>query len=89
MNVYEIAFITTSEDKAVLKGVEDMIGQFEGKVTQKESWGERQFAYKLKNLASGFYHIWNFTVDAGKLKDLKNRFNLDENLIRYLVLKVD
>lgn len=89
MDVYEIAFITQSDDKADIKGVEDTIGQFDGKVTQRDDWGEHQFAYKLKNLSSGFYHVWNFTIDSSKLKELKNRLNLNENLTRYLVLKVD
>jgi len=89
MDVYEIAIITKGNDKAVLKGVEDIVTQFDGKVTNKEEWGERQFGYKIKNLTSGFYHIWNFTIDTLKMKDLKNRLNLNEDIIRYLILKVD
>lgn len=88
MNVYEMAFITT-DDKAALKAVEAIVTQHAGTVNQKEAWGERQFSYQINNLNKGFYHLWDVSLDGDKLSDLKTRLNLEDGVIRYLLLKID
>ena len=89
MTAYECAFITESGDKSVLKNITDIIAQFGGKVTQEDNVGEKNFAYRIGQNTKGHYHFWTFSGDDVQLKDLKNRLNIEDGLIRYLILKVD
>ncbi len=83
---YEFAYITESGDQAYLKQVEALVTQFGGTVTNKDEWGEKSFAYRIGKASRGFYHIWTLTGDIN-MKDLKNRLNIEDGLIRYLFLK--
>lgn len=90
MSVYEIAFITEKGDKKLLTSVEEIISQFGGKVTRKDEWGEKPFSYAINGLSKGHYHIWNFTTDdTSRIKELKNRLNQEDDITRYLILKID
>lgn len=89
MTAYECAFITEAGDEKLLASVEAIIAQFGGKVTQKDNWGDKNFAYRIGKLTHGHYHIWTLSGDSLALKDLKNRLNIEEGLIRYLILKLD
>lgn len=86
---YEFAFMMGSEDKKVLKGIEDTIVSFNGTVEKKEEWGKKQLAYRLKDLTEAFYYFWNIHLDGSQLAQLKNKLNLEERLVRYLIIKQD
>lgn len=88
MTVYECAFITETGDKKVLKNIEDIIKQFGGEITNQDNIGEKKFAYRIGSLTKGHYHIWTLTGDI-QVKELKNRLNIEDDLMRYLILKVE
>jgi ribosomal protein S6 len=50
MTAYECAFITEAGDEKLLASVEAIITQFGGKVTQKDNWGDKNFAYRMGKL---------------------------------------
>ncbi len=89
MTSYELVFITKDGGKPVLKSAEDIVKGFEGKVDKQEDWGKRTFAYKMKGHNEGFYHVWNLTVDSSQIKTLKTKLNLEEGIIRYLLMRND
>lgn len=87
MAVYECAFITEAGDAKLLKNVEDLLGQFGATVTQKDEWGEKHFAYRIGKLSQGHYHVWTLSGDSIKMKELKNRLNIEDGVVRYLIFK--
>jgi len=89
MNSFECVFITASEDKKLLTSVEDIIQGFKGKVVKKEEWGKKPFSYRLNNFTEGYYYVWDLQIEGTLLAQLKNRLNLEEGIIRYLILKED
>jgi small subunit ribosomal protein S6 len=89
MDSYEFAFIMGSEDKKVLKSLEETIQTFEGKIGKKEEWGKKQLSYRLKNLTEAFYFVWNIQLDGTHLAQFKNKLNLEERIVRYLIIKQD
>ena len=87
MNSYEFVFITKSDEKSLLKNTEQLIAGFGGTITKQDSWGKQPFAYKMNGLTEGYYFVWQISFDSRNVKDFKNKLNLDEGILRYLVLK--
>lgn len=87
MNSYEFAYITESGDATVLKTVEKIISEFDGEVTHKDEWGEKNLAYRIGSLTKGHYHIWTLSLPGGQISALKNRLNLEDTIVRYLLIK--
>ena len=83
---YEFVFITKDGDKTLLKNTESIIQNAEGKVSQKEDWGAKPFSYRLNGLTTGHYHVWNIDIEKKNIANLKNRLNLEEGVLRYLLL---
>lgn len=82
---YECVLITEKGDAKLLKNVEDIISQFGGKVTNKDDWGEKNFAYRIGQLSKGHYHVWTIAGDSVDVKELKNRLNIEDGVVRYLI----
>lgn len=89
MNSYEFVFITRDGNKTLLKNTQKLITDYKGSISKTDDWGNKQFAYKIKGLTSGHYHLWNIELDGSHLMDLKGKLNLEEGIVRYLILKLD
>ena len=87
MNSYEFVFITKSEEKSLLKSTEKLIASFEGTITKQEAWGKKGFAYMIDGLKEGYYFVWEISINSDQIIKLKNKLNLEEEIVRYLVLK--
>jgi ribosomal protein S6 len=48
-----------------------------------------QLSYRLKNLTEAFYFVWNIQLDGTHLAQFKNKLNLEERIVRYLIIKQD
>ena len=60
-----------------------------GKVTKREDWGLRNLAYKIKKNRKGYYTLMNIDAPAEAVVEMERLMRLDENLLRYLTIKVD
>lgn len=95
MQKYELmAIIANSLDaKAAEKHAKDLDGlvekEFGGKVSFSDFWGERGFAYRINKQKWGYYHVNQFTMEADKVQGLRHELNLDGNLVRFMITKVD
>ncbi|OGK23835.1 30S ribosomal protein S6 [Candidatus Roizmanbacteria bacterium RIFCSPLOWO2_02_FULL_37_19] len=89
MNSYEFVFITKDGNKTLLDSTEKLISDFKGKVSTKDDWGKKNFAYKIKGLTEGHYHVWEVMLEPSQLIEIKNKLNLNEEIVRYLILKKD
>ena len=94
MNQYEAVFILNpvlSEDqiKEAVKKFESFLNDKGAKFINKENWGLKKLAYPIQNKKSGFYHLFEFTVDPGVIDSLEVEFRRDERIMRYLTVKLD
>lgn len=87
MNVYELTFLLNKEGE--LKNIKGIIAADDGQVIAEESWGTKTLRYPIKKQVSATFYSWQIQLDGTKLSNIKNKLNLNENLIRYLFLKVD
>lgn len=94
MNHYETVFILNpvlSEEqiKETVKKYEGFLVSNGAKMISKEDWGLRKLAYPIQNKKSGFYHLFEYTVDGEVINQLEVEFRRDERFMRYLTVKLD
>lgn len=74
--------------KALLDGVvKKLIGE-EGKVEKEDLWGNKDLAYPIKKQTKGFYAVYKIYADPKKTKELDKRLKLEEDVLRYLLVRV-
>ena len=94
MNHYETVFILNpvlSEDqiKEAVNKFELFLNDKKAKFINKENWGLKKLAYPIQNKKSGFYHLFEFTVDPSAIDLLEIEFRRDRGIMRYLTVKLD
>jgi len=94
MNHYETVFIlnpvlSDTQIKETVKKYEDFLVSKGAKMVAKEDWGLKKLAYPIQNKKSGFYHLFEYTVDGEVIAPLEVEFRRDERFMRYLNVKLD
>jgi small subunit ribosomal protein S6 len=92
--VYEGMFILDAgkyaRDQAGVSGqVNKMIEKLGGELLVSRLWEERRLAYPINGQRKGAYWLTYFRIDGEKLIDLNRQCQLNDNVLRNLVLKVD
>ena len=60
-----------------------------GKVSKRENWDLRTLAYKIEKNRKGYYTLMNIDAPASAVVEMERLMRLDENLLRYLTVKVE
>jgi small subunit ribosomal protein S6 len=94
MNHYETVFIlnpvlSDTQIKETVEKYEDFLVSRGAKMISKEDWGLKKLAYPIQNKKSGFYHLFEYTVDGEVIAPLEVEFRRDERFMRYLTVKLD
>ena len=89
MDNYELVFILEKEDDNKLTAIDSIITTFSGKITDKKFQQKRNLAYPINKQKIGYYYSWFFSLDKATLKKLIQKFNLENIMLRYLILKVE
>jgi small subunit ribosomal protein S6 len=69
--------------------VHKCIEGFGGEILASRLWEERKLAYPIDGHNKGTYWISYFNMDTSKLTEFNRACQLDENILRHLMLKVD
>ena len=80
--------LSSSDIQTEMKNHEQIISDLNGSVVSKESWGLRNLAYPIKNNKKAFYELLNIDIPGENIKKMNDKLNLNENIIRYISLKV-
>ena len=80
--------LSSSDLDSEIKSHEQLISDFEGSIVSKESWGLRNLAYPIKNNKKAFYELMNIELPNENIKKINEKLNLNENIIRYITVKV-
>jgi small subunit ribosomal protein S6 len=73
--------------KGLLGTIEEEIKKNEGALAEVKSWGKRNLAYTIRKFREGHYYQIDFTVIPTALKDMERKFRLNDNIIRFLVIR--
>jgi len=71
--------------EAATKIIEDN----KGKVVKTESWGLRSLAYKIAKNRKAHYVMLEIDAPAGVVAELERQTQINEDIIRYMTVKVD
>ncbi len=93
MNSYESMIIfnpelkeddLNSENDKIL----ELIRNLGGEVLKTDIWGKRSLAYEMNKKREGYYYINYFRIDTEKITDLENSYKLNDNILRYNILRM-
>ena len=60
-----------------------------GKVVKTENWGLRSLAYKIAKNRKAHYVMLEIDAPAGVVAELERQTQINEDIIRYMTVKVD
>ncbi len=94
MPLYELVLIARSDvtQQQVETTVDELTARLEadgGAVRKREYWGLRSLAYRIKKNRKAHYMLLGLDVEAAPLKELERQLGLDENILRFMTLRVD
>lgn len=94
VKVYEGLFLFDSNRYArdpggVPASVNDAITEAGGEMLASRLWAEQKLAYSINGHRKGTYWLTYFKIDPTKLVGLNRTFQLNDNILRNLVLAVD
>lgn len=92
MTKYEIMFIistqlTEEEKKANVEKVEQILAHYGAEEISTEIMGDRKLAYPIKKKENGYYALTKFVMDGTKLVEVENKLNINESLLKYMIVK--
>jgi small subunit ribosomal protein S6 len=94
MALYENIFIARQDVPATQ--VETLTNQFSelvqglgGTVSKKEYWGLRSLAFRIKKNRKGHYTLLNIDAPSAAVKELERTMSINEDIIRFLTVRVD
>ncbi|MCY4447043.1 MAG: 30S ribosomal protein S6 [Rhodobacteraceae bacterium] len=94
MSLYEHVCITRKELSTfqvdnLSKMIEAMVEELGGSIVGKEYWGTRKFAYSINKNKSGHYLFFRLDTPPESINEIERRLRINEDIIRYLSIKVD
>jgi small subunit ribosomal protein S6 len=94
MPLYEHVFLARqdlaqAQVDALAENASKIITDNEGKVVRTENWGLRSLAYKIAKNRKAHYVALDLDAPPAAIAELERQSNINEDVIRFLTLKVD
>lgn len=94
MKKYEAVFIldirkADDEGAAFSKDFSELITSLGGNMVKTTPMGRRQFTYEINKRKAGIYFDFVFELAAAKVRDIKEKYRLDERILRNMILVYD
>ena len=94
MPLYEHVFLSrqdvsaqqVEELTAQLTGVLEQLG---GKVTKLEQWGVKSLSYRVRKNRKAHFTFMNVDAPSAALNEIERQERLNEDVLRYLTIRVD
>lgn len=79
--------LTQKANKEGLQSVRDLIAEAGGTINHEDIWDKRDLAYNIGGYDEAFYAILYFTLDPKNLDELKADLDLEQPILRKLIIK--
>ena len=81
--------LTDAQVKERAKKFTDIIAELGGAVKSTEFWGLKNLAYIIRKNKKAHYVMFNIELDGAQLSEYERRMRIDEDLIRFLNVRVE
>lgn len=93
MKKYEISFIIRPDIEKdaiskVVKNFEDVLVKHGANILSSKELGQKELAYPIKNNITGYYYLINIESDDKAINEFNRLANIDENIIRHIIVKL-
>ena len=93
MRLYESVFIarqdiTSAQVEAMADDFAEIITSAGGSIKNREYWGLRSLAYRIKKNRKGHYVMFNMETGPEALREYERIMGLNEDILRFLNLNV-
>jgi small subunit ribosomal protein S6 len=94
MPLYEHVFLARqdlaqAQVDALAENATKIIEDNGGKVVKTETWGLRNLAYRIAKNRKAHYVMLDFDAPTGVVAELERQTQINEDVIRYMTLKLD
>jgi small subunit ribosomal protein S6 len=94
MPLYEHVYLARQDLAAqqvedLTKQLSDVIGQMGGKVAKTEYWGLKSLTYRMRKNRKAHMTLLNVDAPAAALTEIERQERLNEDILRYLTIRVD
>ena len=94
MALYEHVFLARqdlaqAQVDALAEAAAKIITDGQGQVVKTENWGLRSIAYRIKKNRKAHYVMLELEAPAGVVAELERQTAINEDVIRYMTVRVD
>lgn len=93
MNSYESLFVVdlSNGEEAAKETVTKFTSLIaaNGEIIDIADWGKRRLAYPINDMNEGYYTVVTFKAPAAFIAELDRLFNIDEAIMRKLVIRLE
>jgi small subunit ribosomal protein S6 len=94
MPLYEHVFLarqdlSQAQVDALAATATEIVEQNNGKVTKTETWGLKNLAYKIERNRKAHFVLLNIDAPAKVVEELERQTRINEDVIRYVTIRVD
>jgi len=93
MRKYELTLIIDPKlAEKDAKDIQDKLKKWvttgKGKIVKEEIWGRKKLAYPIAKKTEGLYFFYNLDLESDQVASLDKNLKLQENIMRYLLLRI-
>src|SRR3954453_23843633 len=94
MALYENVFIARqdvpqTQVETLTKQFTELVAAHGGTVSKNEYWGLRSLTFRIQKNRKGHYTLLNIDAPSAAIKELERTMSINEDIIRYLTVRVD
>jgi len=81
--------LTEDAVKGVSEKVNGIVTQYKGTLLDEDDWGKKKLAYPIARNSRGHYVRFHYAGPADLVAELERQLRYDDNLLRFLTVKMD
>ena len=94
MPLYEHVFLARqdlaqAQVDALAESATKIVEDLKGKVAKTETWGLKSLAYKIAKNRKAHYVMLAIAAPAAAIAEIERQWNINEDVIRFLTIRVD
>ncbi len=87
MNKYELTLLLEEEKK--IDEVKKLLEAAKAKIVTENKWGKKSLSYPIKKKLGAYYFNLVLDLELNDVNPLKKKLDYNEQIMRYLLLKID